>query len=208
METFPRCLLHNARTRPDRPAIREKSRGIWQTLTWRQLADEVAVLAAALGAMGLQRGEHVGLLGENRPRLIVVTAAAQWLGAVVVPLFADTTAEEIAGPIQRARITTVFAENQEQVDKLLFLQPQCPSMRHIVFDDDRGMRHYQQAQLVAYNALLAQGREGLAGRQAALDAELAKGSAQDPAALFFTSGTTGPARGVVHSHILLCKSHR
>jgi long-chain acyl-CoA synthetase len=200
METFPRCLLHNARTRPDRPAIREKSRGIWQTLTWRQLADEVAVLAAALGAMGLQRGEHVGLLGENRPRLIVVTAAAQWLGAVVVPLFADTTAEEIAGPIQRARITTVFAENQEQVDKLLLLQPQCPSVRHIVFDDDRGMRHYQQAQLVAYNALLAQGREGLAGRQAALDAELAKGSAQDPAALFFTSGTTGPARGVVHSH--------
>ena len=200
MDTFPRCLLHNAQVRPERPAVREKSRGIWKTQSWRELADEVTALAAALQAQGLQRGDHVGLLGENRPRLFAAMAAAQWLGGIVVPLFADTTADELAGPVQSAGIAWVFAENQEQVDKLVALLPQCPSVRRICFDDDRGMRHYQQPQLLAYDTLLMQGREGLAGRRALLDAELARGDAQDAAALFFTSGTTGPARGVVHTH--------
>jgi long-chain acyl-CoA synthetase len=127
-------------------------------------------------------------------------AAAQWLGGVVVPLFADTTAEEITGPIQSADIAWLFAENQEQVDKLLALMPQCPGIRRVFFDEDRGMRHYQQPQLLGHDALLAQGRAALPGSQGLLDAELARGSAHDAAALFFTSGTTGPARAVVHSH--------
>lgn len=200
MNTFPQILLHNAKTRPERAAVREKCRGIWQTVTWRALADEVRVLAAGLSAVGVQRGDHVGLLGENRPRLFAAMAAVQWLGGVVVPLFADTSAAEIAGPIQSAKIGVVFAENQEQVDKLLAAMPLCPTIRHIIYDDDIGMRHYRQSHVQAYDALLAQGRDGMTQVAAKLDAELARGSAQDPAALFFTSGTTGPARGVVHAH--------
>lgn len=200
MDTFPRWLMVHAQTRPARPAIREKSRGIWQTLTWGQLADEVVALASGLSALGLQRGDHVGLLGENRPRLFVAMAAVQWLGGVVVPLFADTTADEVAVPMRDADVRLVFAENQEQVDKVLSVLPACPGVRHVVYDEDRGMRHYRQPELLAYDALLTQGREGLPAGRAALDAELARGSAQDPAALFFTSGTTGPARGVLHGH--------
>ncbi len=200
MDTFPQLLLHNAKTRPERAALREKSRGIWQTLTWRALADEVRALAAGLSAAGVQRGDHVGLLGENRPRLFSAMAAVQWLGGVVVPLFADTTAAEIAGPIQSAKMGVVFAENQEQVDKLLAAMPLCPTIRHIIYDDDIGMRHYRQSYVQAYDALLAQGRDGMAQVAGKLDAELARGSSKDPAALFFTSGTTGPARGVLHAH--------
>jgi len=203
MDTFPRCLLQHAQSRPQRPAIREKNRGIWKTQTWQQLADEVTALAAGLAGQGLRRGDHVGLLGENRPRLFAAMAAAQWLGGVVVPLFADTTADEITAPLLSAQVRFVFAENQEQVDKLLTVMPQCPALRRVFFDDDRGMRHYEQPQLLAYDALLAQGREALPRARSDLDAELARGKPQDPAALFFTSGTTGPARGVVHSHAAL-----
>jgi long-chain acyl-CoA synthetase len=199
-DTLTKLLRRHALERGDRPAVREKWRGIWQTLTWRQLADEVEALASGLLAHGFQRGSHVALLGENRPHLLTAMAATQWLGGVIVPLFADTTAEEIAGPIRDAEVSVVFAENQEQVDKVLALLPQCPGVRLVVHDKDRGMRHYRQPVLRSYEALVATGREGLAARKAVLEAELAKGDGKDAAALFFTSGTTGPARGVLHSH--------
>src|SRR5262245_40707584 len=144
LETFPKLLLEHAKQRGNRPAIREKTRGIWHTLTWRELADEAAALAAALSARGLQRGAHVALVGDNRPRLYVAMCATHWLGAIAAPMYQDATAEEMRAPLQTAAATHVFAENQEQVDKLLQLLPHCPTIRCIVFDDDRGMRHYKQ----------------------------------------------------------------
>jgi len=200
MSTLPKFLLLNQQKNPGSPAIREKKLGIWHTLNWGQLADEVRVVAAALLLEGIQRGDRIGLLGENRPRLFSAMAAVQWVGGVVVPLFTDTNAQEIISPIQSAGIAFVFAENQEQVDKLLSLMPQCPSLRRVVYDDELGMRHYGQSQLLSYEALMAKGRTGLVEVGAQLDSELECGSGKDPAALFFTSGTTGPARGVLHTH--------
>jgi long-chain acyl-CoA synthetase len=200
MSTFPKFLLLNQQKIPSAPAIREKKLGIWHTVGWGQLADEVRMLAAALLLEGVRRGDHVGLLGENRPRLFSAMAAIQWIGGVVVPLFTDTNAQEIASPIQVANIAFVFAENQEQVDKLLGLMPQCPSLRRVFYDDELGLRHYRQSQLLSYEALVAKGRTGLAEVGVQLDSELERGSGKDPAALFFTSGTTGPALGVLHTH--------
>lgn len=203
MDTLPRRLMHQARTRPARPALREKSRGIWKTLSWQALADEVQALAGALAAQGLVRGAHVALLGENRPRLLSTMAAVQWLGGVAVPLFSDTPAGEIVGPLQATQASFAFAENQEQVDKLLALLPQCPALRRVVYDDPRGMRHYTQPALLAYDALLAQGRAELDLRRSALEAELARGRPEDPAALFLTAGSADPGHGVRHSHAAL-----
>jgi len=196
-DTLPKLLLQHLKERGDRPALREKSRGIWRTVTWRGLADEAAALAAALSERGLQRGAHVALIGDNRPRLYAAMSAVQWLGGVAVPLYQDATPDELVAPIQRAEITYVFAENQEQVDKILSILPQCPTVRCIVYDKDRGMRHYKQPQLVSYDTLLQQGKELLASKQGLLQAEAARGNGQDAAFLFFTSGTAGPAKGVV-----------
>ena len=203
LDTFPKLLMHHSRERGERPAIREKSRGIWRTVTWRELAEEAAALAAAASARGLQRGAHVALLGDNRPRLYAAMCAAQWLGAIVVPLYQDATADEVASSIQSANVTHVFAENQEQVDKLLEILPRCPTVQCIVYDKDRGMRHYSQRELVSYAALLQQGREVAAEKRDFLQAEAARGTGQDSAFVFFTSGTTGPAKGVVLTHASL-----
>jgi len=204
LDTFPKLLLlHHSEKRGERPAIREKSRGIWRTVTWRELADEAAAIAAAASARGLQRGAHVALLGDNRPRLYAAMCAAQCLGAIVVPLYQDAAADEIAASIQRANVTHVFAEDQEQVDKLLAILPLCPSVRCIVYDKDRGMRHYKQPQLVSYDALLQEGRALAAQKRDFLQAEVARSKGEDSAFLFFTSGTTGPAKGVVLTHAAL-----
>lgn len=202
-DTFPKLLLRNAQERGSRPAFREKSRGIWRTTTWRELSDEVAAIAAALSARGLKRGAHVVLLGDNRPRLYAVMCAAQWLGAVAVPLYQDAVADEIAEPLQSAEVTHVFAENQEQVDKILAILPRCPSIRCIIYDKDRGMRHYKQPFLVSYAALLQEGRKLAGDRRDALQAEVARGAGHDAAFLIFTSGTTGAAKGVVLTHASL-----
>ncbi len=202
-DTFPKLLLHNSRVRGELPAIREKSRGIWRTTTWRELSDEVKALAAALSAQGLERGAHVALVGDNRPRLYAAMCAAQWLGAVAVPLYQDATAEELVLPIQRAEVTHVFAENQEQVDKLLEILPRCPTIRCIVYDKDRGMRHYKWQQVVSYSTLLQQGRELASSKSDFLQAEAERGAGHNAAFLFFTSGTTGPAKGVVLTHASL-----
>ncbi len=203
LDTFPKLLLQHARERGERPAIREKNRGIWRTVTWRELADEAAAIAVAASARGVQRGAHVALLGDNRPRLYAAMCAAQLLGAVVVPLYQDATADEIESSIQRANVTHVFAENQEQVDKLLAILPRCPSVKCIVYDKDRGMRHYKQPELVSYDALLKQGRELVAQKRDFVQGEVARGKGEDTAFLFFTSGTTGPAKGVVLTYAAL-----
>jgi long-chain acyl-CoA synthetase len=200
LDTFPKLLMHHARVRGALPAIREKDLGIWQTWTWHQFAEEVRALACALADQGLKRGDHMALVGDNRPRVYAAMCAAQCLGAIPVPLYQDAVAAEMAFPIQNAEIEHALAEDQEQVDKLLEILPRCPTLKHICYDEPRGLRYYTQPELTSYDALLEAGRAALKRDPAFLETEIAKGRGGDTAAMFFTSGTTGTPKGVVLTH--------
>src|SRR5213080_3940338 len=171
-DTFPRLLLHHARARPNHAATREKDLGIWQTWTWTQVADEVRALACGLAAQGFRRGMHLAVIGDNRPRLYWSMIAAQALGGVPVPMYQDAPAAEFAYVLNDAEIVYAIAEDQEQVDKIVEASPHVPTLRHIYYDDPRGLRNYEG--VVALDRLIDIGREFDREHPSFFDDEVAK----------------------------------
>src|SRR5512134_1080855 len=130
-DTFPKLLLRNARVRSDRPAIREKDYGIWQTWTWAQVAAEVRAFACGLAALGFRRGDKLAVIGDNRPQLYWAMIAAQALGGVPVPLYQDSVAEEMTYILDETEAGFGVVEDQEQVDKLLEIKDRCSSLHTV-----------------------------------------------------------------------------
>jgi long-chain acyl-CoA synthetase len=199
-DTFPKLLDANAAERGDRPASREKEYGIWQSWTWSEVREETRALAMGLMALGLKPGEHVAIIGTNRPRLYWSMVAAQMCGAVPVPVYQDSVAEEMAYVLDHCEARIVVAEDQEQVDKVLSVAERLPALRHMIYDDPRGLRNYDHSTLHPYRDVQAEGRKRARELGPEIDRITAAQAGGDTCVMLYTSGTTGRAKGVVLSN--------
>jgi long-chain acyl-CoA synthetase len=207
-DTLPRLLRRNAVAFAGRPAIREKTLGIWQTFSWAEYDRQVRDFAYGLAVHGFRRGDKLAVIGDNRPRLYWAQLAAQCLGGIAVPMYQDAIASEMQYVLNHAEIRVIVAENQEQVDKILSLRERLPSVEWIVYDDPRGMRNYPTAGLVSFEQVQAAGCKFAISDPGHVEREIDQGTADELALLTYTSGTTGNPKGVMLSHANLLAAAR
>ncbi len=198
--TLPQFLLRHARTRPDDPAIREKEKGIWQELTWKEYLDHVRWIALGLMKLGFESGDKLAIISDNRPQVYWGMVAAQAAGGIPLGVYQDAIAKEVQYVIDHSDSKFILAEDQEQVDKLLELKAGLPKVRKIIFDDPKGLRHYNDPILMSLEEVERLGQALDRERPGFFQELVGRGRSEDVALIAYTSGTTGSPKGAMISH--------
>lgn len=208
LKTFPRLLAYNATHHPNETALREKTLGIWVSQTWGDYNANVRRIALGLEALGIKKGDVVGLNGDNRPDWVAAEIAGHACGAATLGLYRDLMEKELAYLVNYAETRFVFVEDEEQVDKFLNLEDQLPSIEKIIYEDPRGMRKYEDPRLMSLEDLRKLGDERFKQNPNEYEAMVEATDGEDLAILCTTSGTTSnPKLAMLNARSIIDHSH-
>lgn len=201
LDTFPKIIRHNyEKYGHTKIAMRCKRFGIWKHITWADFYKSMNHLSLGLKQLGLEWGDKVFILGDNEPEWLYAAYAVQAAGGIFVGGYSDSTANELKYYIEDCDARLVFAEDQEQVDKLLFLKTQVPSLQKVIYWDPKGLWSYQDPLLMSMEEVEQIGRQYGEGHPGEFERILEQTRGDNVALIAYTSGTTGLPKGTMLTH--------
>jgi len=198
--TFPKLLMEKAATYQDRVAMREKYKGIWQEISWRTYLEKVRHFGLGLSELGMQKGDHASILGENCPEWLYADLAIQSLSGVSVGIYPSNSEEQVKYILDHSRSRFVIVEDQEQVDKILAVKKDLPLLKKIIVIDMKGLRHYEDPMIISFRAVVELGGKADEKDPGRFERFVREIRTEDVALIIYTSGTTGPPKGCMIPH--------
>ncbi len=199
-KTLPQALRIIASYQPERVALRMKDYGIWHDITWAQYAENVRYVALGLHILGVKRGDHVSIIGENKPEWLFSALGTMSIGATFVGIYTTNPVTECEYVVGHSESVVYICEDEEQCDKALVFRERTPSLKKIIVWDMEGLRHFKDDMIMSFDDLLAMGRKLESEQHGLYDGIVDLGTEDETASIIYTSGTTGPPKGAMIAH--------
>lgn len=200
IKTLPQALKLLVQKQPDRVAMRMKDFGIWHDITWTQYYENVKRVAMGLRALGVKRGDHVAIVGENKPQWLFSAMGVMSLGGIFVGVYTTNPAAECEYVVGHSESVVFFCEDEEQFDKALACRGRTPHLKKIVVWDMEGLKHFDDPMLMSFDKLLELGAKEDKENPGFYEKIVDEGKTEETASIIYTSGTTGPPKGAMIGH--------
>jgi long-chain acyl-CoA synthetase len=200
VDTLPKALIQMAQKEPQRVSLREKHLGLWRDISWAEYQEQVKFVALGLHALGVRRGDHVAIIGENRPEWLYSAMGVMACGATFVGVYTTNPAAECEYVVGHSDSVVYICEDEEQLDKALVFRDRTPRLRKLVVWEMEGLKHFQDPMFMGFDALLKMGKKQDRESPGLFEELLALAQPEDVAGIIYTSGTTGPPKGAMITH--------